>query len=423
MNESFPWAPETAARRLAAAQERASREENANYVFLKLLAERAKSQAAKAGDIDHPLSGAMISVKALFDVENETTTSATRVLANDPPAISDAPVIARLDEAGGVFVGLTNMSEFAYSGMGVNPHYGTPRNPAYPGCVPGGSTSGGAVSVALGLCDVAIGSDTGGSLRIPAAFTGITGYKPTQSSVPMDGGKPLSDSLDSFGPMARTVSECELVWQVLSATPVAASVPAPKRLVVPTNFGLSDADAAVSAGFEAVVERLRKAGLDIVERDLATIAQYERVPPWHMTSVESRAHYETHFQNAANQFDPRVHARMARSEEISAVDYRQTLNRRNDFIAAFGNELDDDILLLPTTPTLPPKIEELADDADFNHLNLLALRNPSLANVADACSIALPYQHDGRTLSVMLIAPGGQDNNLLPCAKAVEAVL
>lgn len=423
MSPSFPWTPDTAADRLETTLERAAGDPAAEAVFLKLLSDRARSQAAKAAEAGSPLAGALISVKALFDVEGETTTSATRVLAGDPPAEADAPAIARLDAAGGVFAGLTNMSEFAYSGLGLNPHHGTPRNPAYPGCAPGGSTSGGAVSVALGLCDIAIGSDTGGSLRIPAAFTGITGFKPTQGSVTMVGGKPLSDSLDSFGPMAKSVAACELAWQVMAAKDRVPADPTPARLIVPANFGFTEMDDVVADGFRKVVNTLRETGLEIVEREIAAISLYDSVPPWHMTSVESRAHYEPHFQASADQFDPRVHARMGRAEEISAVEYRQTLNRRQHFIAAFRDEIGKDMLLLPTTPRLPPRIEELADDDAFNRLNLLALRNPSLANVADACAIAMPYRHADSTLSAMLVAAGGRDAELLACAKCVEAGL
>ncbi|MCV0425609.1 MAG: amidase [Roseibium sp.] len=423
MSAPFPWTAQTAESRLETALERASGEAAATSVFIKLLANRARNQANAAKAIDSPLAGALISVKALFDVTGETTTSATRVLANDPAAETDAPAIARLEQAGAVFVGITNMSEFAYSGLGLNPHYGTPQNPAYPGCAPGGSTSGGAVSVALGLCDIAIGSDTGGSLRIPAAFTGITGFKPTQASVPMDGGRPLSDSLDSFGPMAKSVAACELAWQIMADKPVEPATPEATRLIVPLNFGFTEMDTEVAEGFKVVVQVLRNAGLDVIEKDLDCIKLYDQVPPWHMTSVESRAHYEDHFQASPGQFDPRVHARMGRAEEISAVEYRQTLHRRVAFIEAFDRELGEDILLLPTTPKLPPKIEDLADDETFNRLNLLALRNPSLGNVADACGIALPYQHGGNTLSAMLIASGGRDEALLACAKVVEANL
>jgi Asp-tRNA(Asn)/Glu-tRNA(Gln) amidotransferase A subunit family amidase len=420
MSAPFPWTSENAESRLEAALSKASGDAAAACVFTKLLEDRARTQAKSASSIKRPLDGALISVKALFDVAGETTTSATTVLANDPPAEIDALAIARLDAAGGIFVGITNMSEFAYSGLGLNPHYGTPQNPVYPGCAPGGSTSGGAVSVALGICDIAIGSDTGGSLRIPATFIGITGFKPTQASIPMTGGKPLSDSLDSFGPMAKSVAACELAWQVMAGRNISPITPAAIRLIIPTNFGFSEIDPEIANGFEVLVQHLRASGLEVVEKELDCMKLYEDVPPWHMTSVESRAHYEAHFQASPDQFDPRVRARMARAEEISAVEYRQTLNRRVDFIAAFNEELGPASLLLPTTPKLPPKIKDLADDDTFNRMNLLALRNPSLGNVADACSIALPYQHEGNTLSAMLIARGGRDKALLACAKVVE---
>lgn len=423
MQTPFPWTPDTAEDRMKAALEKASGDPAAKAVFLKLLADRARSQAKAAKDAGSPLAGALISVKALFDVAGETTTSATKVLAGNPPAKDDAPAIARLDAAGGIFLGLTNMSEFAYSGLGLNPHYGTPQNPVFPGCAPGGSTSGGAVSVALGLCDIAIGSDTGGSLRIPAAFCGITGFKPSQASVPLDGGVPLSDSLDSFGPMARTVSECELAWQVMAGKPAEASAPRKERLVVPLNFGFTEIDPKVNAGFKAVVAALRGAGFEIVEKELESIALYTQVPPWHMTSVESRAHFEDDYQSRPEDFDPRVYARMGRAGEITAIEYRQTLNRRAAFIKAFREELGDNMLLLPTTPILPPSVESLEDDGVFNTQNLLALRNPSLANGADACSIALPYRNEGTTLSAMLVAAGGCDQKLLACAKAVEKSL
>ncbi len=420
----FPWSAGTAPTRLGAALRHCQEDPSAKSVFTKTLARRANAQAEAAERKSSPLAGALLSVKALFDVEGEITTAATKVLRKDEPAGADAPCIAALDAAGGVFVGLTNMSEFAYSGIGINPHYGTPDNPVYPGCVPGGSTAGGAVSVALGVCDIAIGSDTGGSLRIPAAFNGITGFKPTQGTVSLEGGKALSDTLDSFGPMARTVAACELAWQVMAGRETEPVEPARARLIVPTNFGMSDMDDAVAEGFDAVVGTLRAQGFEIVEKELASIEIYNQVPPWQLTSVESRAHYEDHFQKTPELFDPRVHARMKRADEITAVEYRQTLNRRGDFVKAFAAELGDDLLLLPTTPILPPSRELLEkDDEAFNRLNLLALRNPSLANGADGCAIALPYENDDRVLSAMLVGAKGKDELLIACAKEVETVL
>lgn len=423
MDSNFPWSRETAADRLEAVLDRLMNREEAPATFLKLLGTEARKQAAVVEDNDHPLAGALISVKALFDVKGETTTAATKVLAGDPPASADAPCIAALREAGGIFVGLTNMSEFAYSGLGLNPHYGTPQNAAYPGCAPGGSTSGGAVSVARGLSDIAIGSDTGGSLRIPAAFNGIVGYKPTQGSVSREGGKALSDSLDSFGPMARTVAECELAWSVMAGREIMPQPAQKLRLIIPTNFGFDDMEPSVASGFEALAAGLREQGFDVVERRLDCLSMYENIPPWHLTSVEARGHYDTFFQDAFNQMDGRVHARMALADKLSAVEYRKTLNRRARFVSDFSAELDGDLLLMPTTPILPPKLEDVADDDAFNRHNLLALRNPSLANIADGCGLALPFTCNGSVLSAMLIGSSNTDLELLSCGKAIEEAI
>jgi len=417
------WSAETASERTERALAGLAEDPAAASVFTRDLGRVAREQAARAPDNTSPLAGAITSIKALFDVAGETTTAGAKVLQGEPPAERDAPVIARLREAGAIFLGLTNMSEFAYSGLGLNPHYGTPDNPAYPGCAPGGSSSGGAVSVALGLCDIAIGSDTGGSLRIPAAFTGITGFKPTQETVPLTGGKPLSDTLDSFGPMARSVADCELAWQVMAGLPAAPKAPEAGRLVVARNFGFDEMDPVIAEGFEAILPALRDTGFEIVERDLGCIDLYGKFAPWQMTSVESRAHYEDLFQGRAEDFDPRVHSRMFRADELNAVGYRQAVNDRNAFAEAFASELGGDFLLLPTTPLLPPTVSDLSDDAEFGRANLLALRNPSLANCADGCSLAMPFGHNDLTLSAMLIGTRKNDAALLACGKAVEAVL
>lgn len=421
----FSWVAASSPERLEAALARIKSDPSAASVYISAFTDTARAQAvsvAEAGDAS-PLAGALVSIKALFDVAGEVTTSAAKVMAANEPAQADAPCIARLRSAGAVFTGLTNMSEFAYSGLGLNPHYGTPDNPAYPGCAPGGSTSGGAVAVALGLCDIAIGSDTGGSLRIPAAFTGITGFKPSQGSVPMAGGNALSDTLDSFGPMARTVAACELAWQVMAGRPAEPVKAQTQRLIVPLNFGLDDLDPDVAAGFEDLKQRLMQASFEITERPIEAIELHKTIAAWHLTSVESRAHYETQFQTRASEFDPRVHARMAKADEISAVTYRQSLNRHYEFVRAFAAELGEDLLLLPTVPILPPALSDLQDDEAFGRFNLLALRNPSLANSADGCSVALPFQSQGKVLSAMLIGAGGMDDILLAAAKAVEEAL
>ncbi|MEJ8475709.1 amidase family protein [Roseibium algae] len=420
----FTWSPDTASERVEAALKRADNDVAAKSVFTKTLPDRARKMAASATHHKgSPLAGALVSVKALFDVEGKVTTAGTKVLQVEPAASSDAPCIAKLADAGATFVGLTNMSEFAYSGLGLNPHFGTPENPIFKGCLPGGSTSGGAVSVALGLCDIAIGSDTGGSLRIPAAFCGIVGFKPSQATVSMEGGKPLSDTLDSFGPMATSLEACELAWRVMAGLPDIPVTPAKRQLVIGRNFGFNELDPAIAEGFEALCGKLTRLGWRIVERPLDSLELFKKIAPWHLTSVESRAHYETYFQNNAEDFDPRVHSRMTRANEISAVDYRQTLNQQVAFSNAFAAELGDDLLILPTTANLPPTITDMQSDEAFNQQNLLALRNPSLANGANGCSIALPFKHEDLQLSAMLVGANNKDETLLACAKELEADL
>ncbi|MCP1167201.1 amidase family protein [Limimaricola litoreus] len=416
------WSGPQATARLEALLERLGPDGGPRGIYTKVFDEAAREDAARAARLDGPLAGALVSVKGLFDVAGEVTHAGTRFLETGPAARSDAPAVARLRAKGAVMVGHTAMSELAYSGLGLNDHHGTADNPAWPGRIPGGSTSGGAASVAAGLADVAIGSDTGGSLRIPAAFCGLTGFKPSQSSVPRTGTVPLSDSLDSLGPIARDVASCAATWRAMAGRDAPEAPPAPLRLRVARGFGFDGLDPEVAAGFEARLAQLRK-DMPVEETPLPLLEELGDIPPWHLTAVECRAHHEAAFHAQADQFDPRVHARMQRADEVSAVAYRQTLNARQRFAAAFTAALEGEALLLPTVAILPPRPEELSDDAAFNRLNLLALRNTTLGNIADGCSIALPYRHEGVLLSLMLIAGHGADEALLATARQIEAGL
>ncbi|WP_282024964.1 amidase family protein [Limimaricola cinnabarinus] len=417
------WSPGTASRRLAALLDRLGPEGGPRGVYTSVFAESARTDAERAQNADGPLAGALVSVKGLYDVAGEITHAGTRFLEDGPPAGADAPAVARLRAAGAVLTGHTAMSELAYSGLGLNDHHGTADNPAWPGRIPGGSTSGGAASVAAGLADLAIGSDTGGSLRIPAAFCGLTGFKPTQSSVPRDGTVPLSDSLDSLGPMARDVEGCAATWRVMAGRDAPETAPAPLRLRVARNFGFDDLAPEIAEGFEALLGRLRDLGCEIDETPLPLLNDAAAIPPWHLTAVECRAHHETAFRERAETFDPRVHARMARADEVSAVAYRRTLNSRAGFARAFSDALAGQALLLPTVAILPPTPEQLEADEAFNRLNLLALRNTTLGNIADGCSIALPYRRHGTLLSAMLIAGRDADERLLATASGLEPAL
>lgn len=426
MDTKQSWSLENAALRLDASLNRLAESSTATeHIFSTVFAEQAKRDLVALYDQpETPLSGALLSIKALLDVEGEVTHAGTRFLADGPTATEDAPVIANLRKSGALFLGHTNMSELAYSGLGVNPHYGTADNPLVPGHVPGGSTSGGAVSVATGLADIAIGSDTGGSLRIPAAFCGITGFKPTQSTVSLKGAVPLSDSLDSLGPMAQNVAACALTWQIMAGLSDAALLKqapdAPLAFHVSRNFGFNDLDPEVEEGFEALLAALTEAGMAITDEPLPFLDTYAKIAPWQLTSVECRAHFEEAFQGKAALFDPRVHSRMARADELSAVQYRQMLNQRTQFAESMREGLAGRVLLLPTVAILPPTLVSLEDDAAFTHQNLMALRNTSLANIGNGCSLALPYKHKGIILSAMLVAVGGADVSLLAAGRELE---
>lgn len=328
-------------------------------------------------------------------------------------------------------IGRTNMTEFAYSGIGINPHFGTPKSAwnRSVGHVPGGSSSGAAVSIADGMAFGALGTDTGGSCRIPAAFNGIVGFKPTQRRVPLDGGVPLSFSLDSFGPLARTVACCAALDAVLADEPLQPLQPRSvkgMRLAVPTTVVLDDLDAAVAKTFERALETLSRAG--------ALIERIE-VPEFHdvgvmnakggLAAAESYAWHRYLITSKGDVYDPRVATRIMRGADISAADYIDILNARRSFIARTEARIAPyDALVLPTTANTPPKIADLADDKAFTTQNLRALRNCTLINVLDGCAISLPAHREGEVpVGLMLAAAGGSDRRILELAAGMENII
>lgn len=374
-----------------------------------------------------PLNGAIISIKDLFQVQGYKT-QAGSVFITPQLAEQDAVAVAQLRTAGASFLGHTNMTELAYSGLGLNPHYGTPDNPINAGHITGGSTSGGAASVALGVADAALGTDTGGSLRIPAAFCGLTGFKPSQQSVSREGCLSLSDALDSIGPIANTVAECELLWQVLSGT---APLPDSKtsqdierlRIVVPSNFGLSDLDAQVEQGFAEKVAQLEAAGVVVERRCVDALETYKTLPVWQFSAFESQAFYSQNYDLDKANIDPRVASRIARANTITAEDFQQTQVARQAFIKRMSEEEPNTVFLLPTVAVVAPKLSDLAKDSDYDRLNLLCLRNTSLANVLNGCSISLPFRFQQEPMGLMLTAGNGLDQPLLELAKEIEVIL
>lgn len=383
----------------------------------------AFEEATHSGPADQTLRGALVCVKDLFDVAGHVTRAGTRFMAMDDPATRDATAVHRLRQAGGILTGHTNMTELAYSGLGLNPHYGTPDNALLPGHVPGGSTSGGAVAVALGVADIAIGTDTGGSLRIPAAFNGIVGFKPSQDAVSRTGCKALSCTLDSVGPMAATVSACSLAFKAMRDEPAKLGRSVRPVLIVPANYGMDDLEPPVAASFDKALSRLRAAGLVIEERSLPVLEHLKSLPAWHFAAVEARAEYDDAYRLQHALIDPRVSSRMARADSLSAVEYRQSLNLRERLIREYREEMQDAVLVMPTVPILPPRLSALDDDEHYNRVNLQVLRNPSIANVLNGCSISLPVRHGSVTTGLMLTAATHADTALLELAVQCEDLL
>src|SRR5215212_272398 len=378
-----------------------------------------------------PFAGIPVSIKDLFDIRGQVTRAGSRALDDSPPAEADAPAVARLRRAGFVVIGRTNMTEFAYSGIGINPHYGTPKGAwnRSAGHVPGGSSSGAAVSIADGMAYGALGTDTGGSCRIPAAYNGIVGFKPTQARVPLDGGVPLSFSLDSFGPLARTVACCAVLDAVLADEAVQPLQPRPvkgMRLGVPTTIALDDLDEEVAKTFERALETLSQRG--------ALIERIE-VPEFHDVGVmnsnggfaaaESYAWHRYLLTSKGDVYDPRVRVRIQRGEGFSAADYIDILKARRAFIARTEQRIAPyDALLLPTTANSPPRIADLADDKAFATENLRSLRNCTLINMLDGCAISLPVHREGEApVGLMLAAAGGSDRRIFELAAGMENII
>jgi aspartyl-tRNA(Asn)/glutamyl-tRNA(Gln) amidotransferase subunit A len=376
-------------------------------------------------------AGIPVSIKDLFDIRGQVTRAGSRALDDSPPAEADAPAVARLRRAGFVVIGRTNMTEFAYSGIGINPHYGTPKSAwqRSVGHVPGGSSSGAAVSVVDGMAHGALGTDTGGSCRIPAAYNGIVGFKPTQRRVPLDGAVPLSSTLDSIGPLARTVACCAALDAVLADETFVPLQPRPirgMRLAVPTTVALDDLDNEVARAFERALETLSRQGA-LIER--IEVPEFLDVAVMNtkggFAAAESFAWHRYLIVGSGDVYDPRVSLRIMRGESISAADYIDLLVTRKSMIERATVRLAPyDALIMPTTANTPPVIAELADDKAFTKANLLSLRNCTLINMIDGCAISLPCHREGEVpVGLMLAASGGSDRRIFELAAGMEGAI
>jgi aspartyl-tRNA(Asn)/glutamyl-tRNA(Gln) amidotransferase subunit A len=398
----------------------------------------AAIEAAKAMDrlrevraAPSPFAGIPISIKDLFDIKGQITRAGSRALDDSPPAEADAPVVSRLRRAGFILIGRTNMTEFAYSGIGINPHYGTPKSTwkREVGHVPGGSSSGAAVSVADGMAHGALGSDTGGSCRIPAAYNGIVGFKPTQQRIPRDGGVPLSFSLDSFGPLARTVDCCAVLDAILADEPVQplqSRAVKGMRFAVPTTVALDDLDDHVARAFDRALDKLSRQGASIERIEVPEFLDVAVMnSKGGFAAAESYAWHRYLIEGHGDVYDPRVSSRILRGQAVTAADYIDILQARKSMIARANVRLAPyDAVAMPTCAIAPPRIADLADDHAFTKANLLSLRNCTLINMMDGCAISVPCHRNGEApVGFMLAGAGGSDRRILELAAGVEAAL
>ncbi len=402
-------------------------------VFTKVYASQVRSEADAADARVRnntrlgPLDGTIVSIKDLFDVAGETTTAGSSLLRTAAPATQDAPVVARLRRAGALIIGKVNMSEFAFSGLGLNPHFGTPGNAVNPAHAPGGSSSGSGVSVAEGTSEISIGTDTGGSVRIPAAFNGVTGFKPTVGRVPTTGAFPLSYTLDSIGPLARTVQQCAYADAIMSGGEPQAIVPFPLenlRIGIPRGLMFENVDAVVGAAFEAQVKALEQKGARVVDVaiDDLIMAMRQATSPGPIAAIEAAAIHADWLDSRAADYDKRVLSRIVAGRSVTAAAFIRILRARNDLIAAMDARLAQfDALVLPTVPTVAPAIAPLeTDDELFGRINLQTLRNPMLGNLFQLTGVSLPIRTDTLPVGLMLLAQGGSDAKMLAMAKGVQ---
>lgn len=397
-------------------------------------AARAVDTQFAAGAPLPPLAGLAVSVKDLFDVVGEVTTAGSKVLASRAPATCDAPAVSRLRRAGAALTGHTNMTEFAFSGVGINPHHGTPANPvtaAIDGTarIPGGSSSGAAVSVATGAAWAALGSDTGGSIRIPAALQGVVGFKCTARLVPTEGSVPLSTTLDTACAITRSVRDAVLLHKVLAQRAVRPlSTPLKRlRLAVPQTSMLDGMDAHVAAAFEQALSRLRAAGASISEIALPQIASLATIQSRAgFAAAESFAWHRGMLAEHEADYDPRVATRIRRGEAMSAADYVDLLHARRAWIAEMERDTQAfDALLSPTVPVVAPALDALQQsDEAFFAANALLLRNPSVVNMLDGCALSLPCHRQGEMpVGLMVWSRTLADDTVLGASLAIEAAL
>ena len=399
------------------------------YKTQALAAADASDALRKAGVVPGPLAGIPMSIKNLCDVAGETTLSGSKALDDAPPAKADAPVVARLRAAGAVIVGSTNMSEFAFSGVGFNPHYGTPGNPVDRTRVPGGSSAGAAVSVADRMAVAALGTDTGGSVRIPSAVCGLTGFKPTARRVPIDGVIPLSTSLDSIGPLANSVECCAIVDAVFAAERIVVPEAAPLaglRFGIPKQFVMDELDSTVAKAFDRACKALSAKGVKIESFDLPQLNELAAInAKGGFAASEAYAWHQKLLARRGKDYDPIIYPRIMRGKDMTAADYIDLLAARADLqkrVSAVTSNYD--AVIMPTCAIVAPTLDEVSTPEGFTKKNLLLLRNTTVGNFLDRCGISLPCQAAGELpVGFQLMGEAMADQRVLAMARSVAPVV
>ncbi|ARM90922.1 MULTISPECIES: amidase [Rhizobium] len=410
-------------------------------VFIEVTSERAIREAKESskrlrdGRSLGLLEGVPVAWKDLFDLEGTITSAGSKLLRRDhAPAAADAAVVARLALTGMVSTGRVNMSELAFSGLGLNPHFGTPLNPLSRDVdrIPGGSSSGSAVAVAAGLVPVSIGSDTSGSVRIPAAFNGLIGYKASRGRYPMQGIYPLADSLDSLGPLARSVQDAWWIDAAMRGATPSVGAPCPAsalEIVIPTNVVFDGAGGDVVKAFELALDRLSVAGAKIVREPipaltelLDTMAQYGS-----LVTAEAYAFHEARIIGPdARLIDRRVVKRALAGQKITMPDYVALLAARRRMTGEVEAQIGSRLVAFPTVAHVAPPLEGLEKDEDaFFAMNGKTLRNTSLGSFLDWCGISIPCGtgEAGMPVGFLISGSRGQDETLLSAALGIEGIV
>ena len=418
MTGAFRTKVETSIARVEALPDATRRAIFTEFTPARIRAEAEALSARHAAGEEMPLFGTLVSVKDLFDEAGQVTSAGSRLLADRAPAAQDSTAVARLRKAGALMFGRTSMSEFAYSGVGLNPHHGTPSSALAEGVIPGGSTSGGAVGVALGLTDAAIGTDTGGSLRIPAAANGIWGIKPSQGLIDATGVHPLAPTYDTPGPMARDLPLPHLMLAVMAGDPLNAQAPARLRLAVPAGAFTDGLSPEVRALFDAELARLRAEGHAVEPVAMDRIGQAAGLNKI-IVAVEAHRLYADDLTRLESLGDPRVLARIRFAETLTPAQIDDAYAARDGIVAAFDRLMTGfDAAIAPTLMQLPPTIA--GTEVDFDRLNAAMLRNTSLVNLADGCALAMPTPGAAPPWSMtMLIGRKGADAALLAAARRI----